>query len=64
MEEVEPKMCAGEAQMQDNPEGGELDPAEGVCRCCKKISSILSCIGKKTREGCDHASKVWTVHSG
>jgi len=23
----------------------------------KKNSSILSCIGKRTREGCDHAAK-------
>jgi len=31
--------------MQDNPGGGELDPAEGLCRHCKKNStSVLSCI--------------------
>jgi len=35
---------AGEAQMQDNPEGGELDPAEDVRRRCKKNSSILFCM--------------------
>jgi len=41
-----------------------LDPAKGVRRCCKKNSSfVLSCIGKRTREGCDRGSKVGTVHS-
>jgi len=63
-EEVVPNM-AGESQMRDHPEGGELDPAEGVCRWCKKnFPFVLSCIGKRTREGCDHGSKVGTVHSG
>jgi len=58
-------MGAGETQKLYNPERGELDPAEGVRRCCKKNSpSVLSCIGKKTREGCDRGSKVGTVHSG
>jgi len=51
--------------MRDNPEGDELDPAEGVRRRCKKNSlSIFSFIGKRTREGCDHGSKVGAVHSG
>jgi len=49
----------------DNPEGGELDPAEGVRRCCNKnSSSVLSCIGKRTKEGCNRGSEVETVHSG
>jgi len=26
--------------------------------------SVLSCIGKRTREGCDRDSEVGTVHSG
>jgi len=44
--------------MQDNPEGGKLDPTEGICRRCKKnSSSVLSCIGKRTRECCDVAAK-------
>jgi len=35
---------AGEAQMQDNSEGSELDPADDVRRRCKKNSpSVLSC---------------------
>jgi len=43
--------------MRENPEGGKLDPAEGVYRHRKKNSpSVLSCIGKRTREGCDHGS--------
>jgi len=50
--------------MRDNP-GSELDPAEGVRRRCKKNSlSVLSCIGKRRREGCDRGSEVGTVHSG
>jgi len=56
MEEVVPKMARW---MQDNPGGGESYPAEGVCRRCKKNSpSVLSCIGKRTREGCDRGSEV------
>jgi len=51
--------------MRDNPERGELDPVDDVCRRCKKNSpSVLSCIGKKTKEGCDCISEVGTVHSG
>jgi len=46
MEEVLPKMARREAQMWDNPGGGELDPAQGVRRRCKK-NSVLSCIGKE-----------------
>jgi len=49
---------------RDNPEG-ELDPAEGVRRRCKKNSpSALSCIGKRIRKGCDRSSVVGTVYSG
>jgi len=51
--------------MRDNLGGGELDPAEGVRRCCKKNSpSVLSCSGKRTRKSCDRDSEVGTVHSG
>jgi len=51
--------------MRDNPEGSELDPADDVRRRYKKNSpSVLSCIGKRTRKGCDRGSEVWTVHSG
>jgi len=49
--------------MRDNL-GGESDPAEGVRRRCKKNSLVLSCIGKRTREGCDRGSEVGRVHSG
>jgi len=48
----------------DSQRGGESDPAEGVCWRCKKNSSVLSCIGKRTREGCNRGSEVGTVHSG
>jgi len=40
-----------------------LDPAEGVRRSCKK-NSVLSCIGKRAREGCGRGSEVGTVNSG
>jgi len=45
MEEIVQRRRAGEAQMQENPEEGEIHPAEGVLRRCKKNSpSVLSCI--------------------
>jgi len=45
--------------MRDNPGREELDLSKGVCRRCKKNSpSVLSCIGKRTREGCDRGSEV------
>jgi len=50
---------------EDNPGGGELDPAEGVRRRCKNnSSSVLSCVGKRTRKGYDRGNEVGTVHSG
>jgi len=51
--------------MRDNPEGGELDPAKGVRRrrCKKNSPSVLSCIGRRTREDCDRGSEVRTVYS-
>jgi len=53
MEEV------GEAQNRDNPEGGELDPAESFRRCCKKnYSFILTWLGKRIRE---RGSEVGTL---
>jgi len=55
---------AGEAQMQDNPGGGESGTVEGVRRRCKKNSrSVLFCTDTRIREGCDRGSEVWTVHS-
>jgi len=48
--------------MRDNPEGGELDPAEGVRRRRKKYSPpVLSCIGKRIREDCDRGNEVGTA---
>jgi len=43
--------------MRDNP--GELNPADDVHRCSKKNSpSILTCLGKRTKESCDRGSDV------
>jgi len=40
-------------------------PAVDDRRRCKKNSpSILSCLEKRTKEGCDRGSKVGTVHGG
>jgi len=37
---------------------GELDPAVDDHKSCKKNSLfILSCIGKRTKQGCDSGSK-------
>jgi len=48
-------------QVRDNP-GGKIDPADVRRRCKKNSPSVLSCIGKRTREGCDRGSKVGTVN--
>jgi len=51
--------------MLDNPGEGKSYLAEGVRRRCMKNSpSVLSCIGKRARKGCDCGSEVGTVHSG
>jgi len=50
--------------MWDNPGRDESDPANGVRRRCKNSPSVLSCIDKRTKEGCDRGSDVGTVHSG
>jgi len=51
--------------MRDSQGESESDPAEGICRCCIKNSpSFLSCIGKRTKGGCDHGSEVETIHRG
>jgi len=47
--------------MRDNPEGGELDPADVVRR---RNSYVLSCTVKKIKEGYDRGSEVGSVHSG
>jgi len=50
--------------MRDNPGRGELDHAECVRRRFKKNSPyVLSCIGKRTREGCDRGSEILTIHT-
>jgi len=51
--------------MRYNPGGDESNPAEGVRRRCKKnFSSVLSCIGKRIREGSDRVGEIGTDHSG
>jgi len=51
------------AQMRSNP-GGKLDPADDVHRRCKKNSPYdLSCISKRTKEGCDSGSEIGIIHS-
>jgi len=65
MEEVGQRWRAGVTQMRNNPEGGELYTADDVRKLCKKNSpSVLSCISKRAREGCDQGSEVGAVHSG
>jgi len=66
MEEVVPMMTrrrgsdAGQSRRR-----WSVGPAEGVRRRCNKNSpSVLSCIGKRTRECCDRGSEVGTIHSG
>jgi len=49
--------------MRNNPEGGELDPSDDDHKHSEKNSSVLFCIDKRTREGCDYGSKVETFHS-
>jgi len=64
MEELVPKMACRRGSDVGNPRGSECDPAEGVPRRYKKnYHSILSCIGKRTTEGCDRSSDVRTVYS-
>jgi len=61
MKEVVPNMARRDARMWDNPEEGDLDPADDARRM--NFSSILSCIDKKTKEGCDRDSEFGTVYS-
>jgi len=43
----------------------QKEVTEGVrWRCKKNFPSVLSCIGKRTKEGWDRGSEVETVHSG
>jgi len=41
-----------------------LDAGQFPQGCKKNFPSVLSCIGKRTREGYDRGSEVGTVHSG
>jgi len=51
--------------MWNSQGGSKSNPAEVVCRRCMKNSPfVLSCIGKRTKEGCDRGSEVQVVHSG
>jgi len=43
--------------------GDELDPALDVRMRCKK-NSVLSCIGKRTAEGCDRGSEIGQFTAG
>jgi len=50
--------------MLDNPEGGESDPADDIRRRCKEnFPSVLSCIRKRTREGCDQERVMRKISS-
>jgi len=45
--------------------GGELDTAvDSRRRCIKNSLSVLSCIDKKTKEGCEPGSKVGQFTAG
>jgi len=55
---------AEKAHMLDNPKRGELNSADNVRKRWKKnFSSVLSCIGKTTKEVCDRGSEVGTVYN-
>jgi len=61
MEEVVPKMMAGETQVQDDLEGDEKDSTESICSRCKKYSPCASfCISKRMNNDCDRVSKAGT----
>jgi len=50
------------SQILQRPGGSESDPAEGVRRRCKKNSpSVLSYVGKRTRECCDRGSEYINI---
>jgi len=59
MEEVVPQLASRRSSDADIQGGDESDPAEGVRRrCMKNYPSFLSCIGKRTKQGCDRGSEV------
>jgi len=49
-------------KQQNCASDNKIGPNEENRRSCKKNSSVLSCINKRTKEG--YSSKVETVHSG
>jgi len=64
MADVMPKMVRRKDSDVDNPERSELDPANDDRRRCKKNSlSVLSFIGKRTKQVCDRGSEIGKVHS-
>jgi len=54
-------MVDEKARIQNSTEGGEPDPAvdhnRGHRRLKTNAISVLSCIGKRTKEGCDRGSE-------
>jgi len=69
-----PKVKNGRSDAEDGaPKGSDAGQSRRrrvrSCRGCpqalhEEFSSVLSCIGKRTKEGCDRGSEVETVHSG
>jgi len=63
MEELVPKM----ARRRSSDEGQSRKRWVRSCRWCPQALqeelSFSSCIGKRTKEGCDRGSEVETVHS-
>jgi len=64
LEEVVPKITRQGGSDVGQSREVELDLAVHVCRRCKNSLPVLSCIDKRTKEGCDRGSLVGTVHSG
>jgi len=65
MGKVVPKMVRQRSSDAGQSGGGELDAADDVrTRCKKNFPSVLTCISKMIREGCDRGSEVGIVHSG
>jgi len=59
--ELVPKMM----HRRDSDAGQSRRRWVGSCRiwCLQMLQEELSCIGMRSKEGCDCGSKVWTVHS-
>jgi len=62
--EVVPKMARQRGSDAGQSRRRRVRSCRGVRRRCRKNSpSVLSCIGKRIREGCDRGSEVRSVHS-